>query len=388
MSSIWCLARPFLLLASLLHVCSHVSGFSVAIQSDSITGVAFDVFWIRNSTDPTVYSLERQWMRPTTGEYEGGGFIANVSGTQGESLDTQSASLTVAEFGTFIMYGVVLDSTTTSTFYTSPSFTVLSPGQASETTLVTTEVIYLGTSFSVPPIATSATSSAGSLTEATTTALSSSNPSASAGSANSETSSSHSSNHAAIIGAVVGAILGALIFGACFVFYRRRRQTKQAQKDNTTGAQTRSDSAKQMASTGVPPSWLLNHAPSSTDVPFSDYQPAPAMTYAPLRSDAMRSSDMSWATSQAKSTVYPQSATTVYSQSSTTYMTPSSPVTSSIDYRGSIMAQYYHDAPTAPPGSILESTVNGCGIGIPEAPPDYDQAHFVLTPTPARRPEQ
>ncbi|KAJ4472110.1 hypothetical protein J3R30DRAFT_3523242 [Lentinula aciculospora] len=342
----WCLALPLFLLTLLSqHVPSQVSCLSIAIPSDTITDIAFDVFWIRDSTDPTVFSLTREWMRPSTGAFEGGGIFANVSGTQGESLDSQSVTLSVTEFGTFIMYGLVLESTTTSTFYTSPSFTVLSPSQASQTALTTTEVVYLGTSFSVPPISSSTTATSSS--SSVTATIGVSNPSVSADSAVSS-ASSHSSNTPAIAGGVVGGVLCVLIVGGTLLFLCRRQRSKDETNDIPK------DTAITPSTTQVPHSWLFNSTPNAAIEPFHPSSYTPALP---------RSGYATNTTSHVKSSVY-------------------SPSRSSIDFRGSIMAQYYGSG--APPSSMAASSTIDQYVVAAEAPPSYDQPHFVLTPTLAR----
>lgn len=91
--------RGLLLAVAFLSHTLHVLAFSLAVPVDPITEVAFPVVWQRDSIDPTVFSLDRQWKSPSTNEFTGGGIFAEINGTLGDSLDPQTASLVVTESG-------------------------------------------------------------------------------------------------------------------------------------------------------------------------------------------------------------------------------------------------------------------------------------------------
>ncbi|KAE9393076.1 hypothetical protein BT96DRAFT_999787 [Gymnopus androsaceus JB14] len=215
-----------LTLATLIlpHITLQARAFSFAIPSNPIQNISFPVIWQRDSTDPTMFSLDRQWKDPSTNKSKGGGIFAEINGTVGESLDPQTSSLQLAESGTFIMYGLVTRSPhTKSTFYISPTFTVLGSLEAVQTT----GIIYLGTSF---PLAgpTSSSISSSSLAGSGSSAPTAVSTVSGASDPTSSTSSSldHSSdNTAAIIGGVVGGVI--VVFAiAVFTILLRRQNRK------------------------------------------------------------------------------------------------------------------------------------------------------------------
>ncbi|KAF9071819.1 hypothetical protein BDP27DRAFT_1361489 [Rhodocollybia butyracea] len=99
-------SRMFLVLAILYHAVLHILAFSIAIPGNPVSNISFTVIWERDSTDPTVFALGQQLEDSPTAEFSGSGIFANISGTQGQSVDTQAVNLTVKDSGTFIIYGL------------------------------------------------------------------------------------------------------------------------------------------------------------------------------------------------------------------------------------------------------------------------------------------
>ncbi|KAF9071824.1 hypothetical protein BDP27DRAFT_1418642 [Rhodocollybia butyracea] len=191
-----------LVLAILSHAVLSIPAFSLAIPGDPVSNVSFPVIWERNSTDPTVFSLGQQLEDSSTGQFSRGEIFANISGTQGQSVDPQAINLTVNASGT-----------ATSTFYISPTFAVLSPAQAASTTVNSAE-IFLGTSF--PLTLTSTTSVPSSPASASTNTGSTPIPEASpaAGSAGSATNDGHKTG--VIAGGVVGGVVALSVLICCY----------------------------------------------------------------------------------------------------------------------------------------------------------------------------
>lgn len=78
----------------------------MAIHNDPVSDIAFPVFWQRDPTDPTVFSLESQNFSSNPGVFTDAGIFANISGSEGDSLDPQETPLVV------LFSGYVLDRNT------------------------------------------------------------------------------------------------------------------------------------------------------------------------------------------------------------------------------------------------------------------------------------
>ncbi|KAF9071820.1 hypothetical protein BDP27DRAFT_1418639 [Rhodocollybia butyracea] len=203
-------SRMFLALATLSHAVLNILAFSLAIPADPVSNISFPVIWERDSTDPTVFSLGQQLEDSSTGQFSGGGIFANISGTQGQSVSPQAVNLTVNDSGTFVIYGLVIG-TATSTFYTSPTFVVLGPAQAASTISVNPAETYLGTSFPLTP--TSTTSIPSSPTSTSTSNSLASTPEASP---TSSTKSGKSTKNK--IGDIIGDVIAGLIALSVLLF--------------------------------------------------------------------------------------------------------------------------------------------------------------------------
>ncbi|KAF9071821.1 hypothetical protein BDP27DRAFT_1321429 [Rhodocollybia butyracea] len=198
------------LVLAILSYVLNILAFSLAIPGDPISDISFPVIWERNLTDPTVFSLGQQLEDSLTGR---GDIFASINGTQGQSVDPQTVNLTVKSSGYFVIYGLVIGAAT-STFYISPTFVVLSPDQATSTTVNTAET-YLGTSFPLTPTSTtSIPSSLPSTTSTSTntgsTSIPQASPTTSSTNSTSSTSSAKSSNSktSVIVGSIIGGIAG------------------------------------------------------------------------------------------------------------------------------------------------------------------------------------
>ncbi|KAF9071792.1 hypothetical protein BDP27DRAFT_1418617 [Rhodocollybia butyracea] len=191
-------SHMLLVFAILSHTVLHILAFSIAIPDDGpVSNISFPVTWERDSTDSTVLSLDRLLEDSSTGVFSGGGIFANISGSQGQA--------------------------TTSTFYISPTFAVLSPAQGAST-IVNSAETYLGTSFPLTPTSATSILSSPVSTSTSTNSTSIPNPSpitSSTGSAR------RNHNTGAIAGGVVGGIVAIFIMAALiFLLHRERLRSK------------------------------------------------------------------------------------------------------------------------------------------------------------------